>query len=381
MENENLQPPILPFINDDGSMHYGVFESPYDERDHQLDAYIGTAGENLPDSFYPALCPAPHFHQHKLGACVGHAGAKSQQESQYRETGKVFDISPRWLYALCKSTDNYAGEGTYPRIMADYMRKVGCATEKTVPNDTLLDHETYVYNRNQANFPKEAFDEAAKVKIKNYSFVPLTETGIKTAIKWAGENKGGIFMLLTLDKNWWCKPNGQISWAENDLMADGMRIPTDKPTIGNHEVYPYAFDKKNGRTIVIGKNSWGETWGKKGDFWFYLDEYLPFIREVIATVDLPDDYVPPTFQYTFSKPLKFGDKGSDVVALQNALKVSGEFPSTQNVTGNFGNITLDAVKKFQLRYADEILTPAGLTVPSGFVGTFTIRKLNKLFSS
>lgn len=357
-----------------------IFKSPYDSRDFKLGALASVDPTGQPDSYYPNMAQVPHWNQKKIGSCVGHAAAKSQQQTEFQETGVAPSLSARWLYAMAKCQDGYAGEGTYPRLVAKIMKDYGVATEATVPNDSTLDHEAYVYNRKQSNIPPAAFVEAAKIKIGSYSFAPLTESGIKAAIMFAGQHRGGIFMLTEIDKNWWTAPDGRVSWAEADILGvNGLRVPSDPATLGGHETYPYAFDKKNGRTIIIGWNSWSDAWAKGGDYWFYLDEWLAHIREVVVTVDLDNTYTAPDWHYTFTKTMRKGDNNSEVVALQHALKISGEFPATQKFTGYFGDITFKAVCDFQKRYASEILAPVGATQPTGFVGSYTLKQLNKLF--
>lgn len=73
---------------------------------------------------------------------------------------------------------------------------------------------------------------------------------------------------------------------------------------------------------------------------------------------------------SFETNLRFGDRGADVAALQKILGVTE--------TGYFGPVTQAAVMSFQKTYAAEVLLPAGLTQPTGFVGQLTRSKLNKL---
>ncbi|MBX4211066.1 peptidoglycan-binding protein [Candidatus Parcubacteria bacterium] len=85
------------------------------------------------------------------------------------------------------------------------------------------------------------------------------------------------------------------------------------------------------------------------------------------------------------RTMKLGDTGNDVRALQVFLnknsdtKISESGPGSRgNETTYFGVKTLEAVKKFQLKFASEILWPAGLFEPTGIVGRFSLQKINSL---
>lgn len=87
----------------------------------------------------------------------------------------------------------------------------------------------------------------------------------------------------------------------------------------------------------------------------------------------------------FSANLSIGSSGIQVMALQQLLnkdpatRVSADGPgSPGNETGHFGTMTRAAVIRFQEKYADEILIPAGLIRGNGRVGLFTRAKLNAL---
>lgn len=56
--------------------------------------------------------------------------------------------------------------------------------------------------------------------------------------------------------------------------------------------------------------------------------------------------------------------------------LNGELNSNLPVTGFFGLLTENAVKAFQTKHAADILTPWGLTEPTGFVYKTTLRRIN-----
>ncbi len=89
--------------------------------------------------------------------------------------------------------------------------------------------------------------------------------------------------------------------------------------------------------------------------------------------------------YTFNQSLRYGSQGPDVQELQKILNSDSETRVTSRGVGGpgqesiyFGLLTHNAVIKFQNKYASEILSPGGLRQGNGFVGPFTLKKLNSL---
>ena len=88
--------------------------------------------------------------------------------------------------------------------------------------------------------------------------------------------------------------------------------------------------------------------------------------------------------FRFLRPLAEGMAGPDVRELQRFLNAQG-FPLSQEGSGSpgnetevFGDLTVDAVKRYQATYSSEILDPEGLSAPSGVFGLSSIKKANEI---
>ncbi|HEX5774991.1 MAG TPA: heparin lyase I family protein [Candidatus Paceibacterota bacterium] len=115
----------------------------------------------------------------------------------------------------------------------------------------------------------------------------------------------------------------------------------------------------------------------------------PLTRVVVAATegsDLASAAAPDNTAATvLTRDLVEGDTGDEVRWLQSLLNTHG-FAVSQtaaagslgNETTYFGRATLDAVKRFQATFAEEILVPLGLTAPTGRVDSATRAKLNSL---
>ncbi len=87
-------------------------------------------------------------------------------------------------------------------------------------------------------------------------------------------------------------------------------------------------------------------------------------------------------QEALTKDLQKGDTGEDVRKLQQCLSQppagGPEVYPEGTVNGNFGQLTQQAVIRFQEKYAAEVLTPIGLIKGTGKAGQLTREKLNAL---
>jgi peptidoglycan hydrolase-like protein with peptidoglycan-binding domain len=93
----------------------------------------------------------------------------------------------------------------------------------------------------------------------------------------------------------------------------------------------------------------------------------------------------PDAPFKFEKELKEGDQGIDVLNLQKVLNKEEDTKITDTGPGSpgqetmlFGPATSAALKKFQEKYKEEILTPQDLEESTGIVDTLTREKLNEI---
>ena len=89
--------------------------------------------------------------------------------------------------------------------------------------------------------------------------------------------------------------------------------------------------------------------------------------------------------YTWTRGLKTGATGGDVMKLQQFLNSDTDTRVSMSGVGSvgmeteyFGPATAAAVSKFQVKYRSDILSPAGLVNPTGFFGPGSMGKANAL---
>lgn len=83
-------------------------------------------------------------------------------------------------------------------------------------------------------------------------------------------------------------------------------------------------------------------------------------------------------EFEFKNNLTFGSQGKEVEELQKCLAKDAEVYPEGEITSYFGNLTKEAVIRFQEKYASEILEPQGLEKGTGDVKAGSREKLNEL---
>ena len=169
-----------------------------------------------------------------------------------------------------------------------------------------------------------------------------------------------IIDFIELDEN----NNGKIVIEGFNDYSEFIFIPSlqSKITGFNGKEKEYYFSYKIATDSVAEKEKYRE---------FLLNE----IRKLQAEIErLQSQNV-----CRIEQNLSVGSSGESVVCLQEFLKKEGSdiYPEGL-VTGNFFNLTKNAVIRFQEKYASEILAPLGLTNGTGFVDSVTRAKINSM---
>ncbi len=265
----------------------GAVKNPKDLRDIKLTQVQQLVA--IPNSYKTDISMLPVLNQKGIGACVGHAHALIHIYNEYKENKMIKNLSPRYIYALAKKLDKLAKEGTYPRI-ACKVQISGCATEKTVPNNTDLLHADYI---NITETPEIKAD-ALPFRIKGYVDVTNNKDLLKQAIY----------------------QNGLVAIT---ISVGNFNNPIKKGSIGLHRVVAYGYDGDR----FFFRNSWGNTWGDNGNGYFdWNDQEL---QDLMVFTDVPNTIIEEAkkkYKY-FSDKEVIGLKPELVQLLDKAREIAG----------------------------------------------------------
>lgn len=161
-------------------------------------------------------------------------------------------------------------------------------------------------------------------------------------------------------------------------------------------------ENNNGKIVIEGFNDYSEFIfipslqskiagfnGKEKEYYFSYkiatdsvaekEKYREFLLNEIRKLQAEIERLQSQNVCRIEQNLSVGSSGESVVCLQEFLKKEGSdiYPEGL-VTGNFFNLTKNAVIRFQEKYASEILAPLGLTNGTGFVDSVTRAKINSM---
>ncbi len=338
----------------------GAHESPQDIRTFQYGDLV-TASEPLVKGGVTYV-PTDIEHQHKVGICT----AISLVQHRQKVNGKKYSADFQYLLQKKFLDGNwYEGSSIFNALKVG--KNFGFLPLElwthTTEADRYLPYNQYIAKL-QAVSPEEVTRLLSLCVDKIAGYASISVMDPQAIAKGIDNSKGGILCMFQCGDTWWVP-----SWNPKDI--NPLRKPV--PATSGHAIIMSEFDYTHDEMQKLA-NTWGTDWNMKGQADINYNNY----RMSEAWTVLEEVHTPSAFKYVFTRTLKKGSQGADVFALQQALKIDGEF-TYPKFTGYFGDVTDTAVRAFQKKYASEVLVPAGLTAPTGIVGPNTIKKLNSLF--
>lgn len=234
--------------------------SPPDERDYQL-TYLTPLQISFPEEFY-----LPYNHQIKnqgsIGSCVAHACTYAREMVEENQNGEYKQFSPGFIYGM-RESDDYQGEGMFPREALDELLKLG-----------ICDYSLFPYNDTYPNV-KSLLDKQRDTLIQNAlphritAYVRLNSVEeIKTALMQLGPVLIGIPVYESFYR----------------VSSDGLvPIPqSGEKFYGGHSMVIVGWKKD--KWIVL--NSWSQGWGDNGKC------YLPFDFPIWEKWSITDKFYP-----------------------------------------------------------------------------------------
>lgn len=322
----------------------GAYESPRDMRTINAAAYV--VHKAIPEEFNHDM---PEVEYQRGPYCVPEAIHKVKEYYLQKKNIDV-DLSSDDLYDQCKAIDGIPSlAGTYPLVGAKLAVSSGICTQEVYET-----HNPVLIKADRANYKLGGFTEI------------LHDWDSVTQALYANEV---LTLSFTIDTNWYL---GIIGWVMQSL--------------GRHYVIAHGYIYS--RKVLRGQNSWGVGWIgriagfidpklKPGQF----NVYWPDVQNSVADIYAFTDSIPPeiishvqNLNYFFSKPLKFGDTGYDVVQLQKRLYAEGYWPKGIPLTGNYYTATATAVLHYQL--ANKIVTVPSQSYSGELCGPKTLAHLN-----
>jgi hypothetical protein len=285
-------------------------------------------------------------------SCGAHAGelAHSIDTKEKHE--------PAFIYRHRK---NFPFEGMYHYDIGDIIVQKGTCLDKKIKK-TESDYNAYKPTTEDLEEGK-LYTQEAYIVLENDKFTIDDIAYIVNDLKRA----------LVLFVFW----NGK-EWSTDFPVAKGELTNVNAQYRHYVTVLPNsAYIYKKQKYVIIQDSSWfgGKNIRHLSEDWINKRIYTGLYFTELTTTPPPS--LKPQ-KYDFKRDLTMGDRGGDVLKLQEILQSLGFFPTNIQPTGYFAGITRQAVKDFQKKYEKSILWSIGLKTPTGFFGKQTRTHLNNL---
>jgi len=198
------------------------------------------------------------------GSCVGFAVTALKEFQEWKQYGRSFDLSERWIYEWAKEHDEWPGidyEGTSIRGAMKALYQHGICEEKFWP-----------YVPGEKGEPDiKAAEDAYEYRIEKYRSLVIPRKDIRL-IKRGLHETGPVAVGMAVYSTW-------FSVGEDGIIKKPCCFAR---ILGYHAVLVVAYDNK----FVKIKNSWGEYWGAEGFGYIELDYFMKILHTAWAAYDM-----------------------------------------------------------------------------------------------
>lgn len=258
----------------------------------------------LPSFYKTDISALPVLMQGQQPACLAFSVTKAVMYYNWKKTGVMTVLSPRFLYTLCKQQDGAPHTaGTYLATALKIAQDVGICEEAAFPTPPNLIAQDYNTQEQEdaalasyigQTIPQSAMDNAAKYKIAGSKMITdLSYKGLATAIL----QHDIVIECSEISSQWWETEGGNVSWSANDILP--IRPADNKhPIVSGHAKIDYAFG-----TYIHGSNHWSTNWGYNGLFWYRADA-LPTIYQAAVILGMAETQPTPPAPQLVAIPAK-----------------------------------------------------------------------------
>lgn len=303
----------------------------------------------------------PIYDQDGSGSCVAQTLAKLLGVMYWLKNKVYVHFSATHIYQRRSNKP----EGGMNGVNAFEIARKGVTLEELAPSQKMTDEQ--MDNMEIAEY-KERVGEI--FRIPNYLQPPIQDIDTVASIIQTTGKAVMVWFYFKIDE-WTDTP--VVKYADLDLRGSfSLR----------HSVSAVDFCLVNGKKSLIIEDSWGSSYGLRGqrvineDFYKARNFFVAYPMNFAFDTETTNKPC-----YRFNKVMGMGYEANDPVdvkALQDVLKYEGLFPTNIDSTGYYGSITTKGVAAFQEKYqvADklELIAVAGKRV-----GDKTLAKLNELY--
>jgi len=305
---------------------------------------------NLSDIF-----TIPIKNQGVSSACGGMAGAYYAAVLDAFKTKSFTDKSAKYIYAPIAKP----GGGSWGGDIMKRIKSKGAAAEILCPSSEGINPPSEEFITRVSDITEEATINASFSESISYAF--MYNFDIDALAQAIRDSKGLIILIRGSNNGTWLSPHP---------LPPSPSIP--EKLIWGHWIYLGKASLIEGKKMLGGPNSWGDSIGDRGWQWFGEDYINSGRIELAVTMQFG---LPKAYQFT--KDLYMSMTDADVLFLQKVLnkstitEVAVVGPgSPGHETYYFGQRTKNAVIRYQLAN--------GIAPPLGFVGPKTRTMLNNL---